>query len=412
MYLSGSKWSMRKKRQRLNPWRIILLLILIGAAIYIERTIVPTLPPPFIPTLTPTRSPASFILEAESLFEAGKLSQAQDAYMQAIIVDPDEPDYYISLARVQIYSNHPEDGETNARNALLIAPNSAMAHAVLGWALDWQGGEKLVDARKELERALSIDPNSAIAHAYYAEILMDSAEYDDALTEARKAVQLEPNLLESQRSLGYVWEMTGNYDKAAEAYEAALRINPNLSILHLAVGNMYQAQGDIDRAIESYLRAVALDPTDAVPLSWIAKAYASKGDYGVASQYADEAVKQDPANAYLYGNLGRMYYKNNEFEKAIDALALTIHGGYAETGERIEGLQIEPEDYRVVEYYSTYGLALAKMDRCDLAVKIFEALLRGVPDDETTVFNAQEGLAICGEKQFTPTPETTLTPSP
>jgi hypothetical protein len=73
MYLSGSKWNMRKKRRRSNPWRILLLLVLIAAALYVERFVVPTIPTPFIPTPTPTRNPASFLLEAETFFQAGKL---------------------------------------------------------------------------------------------------------------------------------------------------------------------------------------------------------------------------------------------------------------------------------------------------------------------------------------------------
>ena len=71
MYLSGSKWNTRKKRRRANPWRVLLLVALVAGAVYVERAIVPSVPPLFIPTATPTRSPASYVLEAESLFQSG-----------------------------------------------------------------------------------------------------------------------------------------------------------------------------------------------------------------------------------------------------------------------------------------------------------------------------------------------------
>jgi len=102
MYLSGSKWNTRKKRRRANPWRVLLLVALVGGAIYVERTIVPGVPPLFIPTATPTRSPASYVLEAESLFQSGKLEQAEATYREAIAVAPEDEIIYSDLARLQV----------------------------------------------------------------------------------------------------------------------------------------------------------------------------------------------------------------------------------------------------------------------------------------------------------------------
>lgn len=410
MYLRGSKWSMNKRSRKPRIWRILVLLILIAAAVYVERVIVPTIPPPFVPTPTPTRSPASFVLEAQTLFDAGKLDQAENAYQQAIMVQPDEPEFYIALARVQVFNDKLDEAERNVRNALLLAPESSDAHAVLGWILDFRG-DSLAEAKESVEKALNLNPNSPLAHAYYAEVLMDVGDYEPALEQARTAVQLDPNLLEAQRALGYVWENTANYENALDAYLSALRINPNLTLLHLAVGDMYLALGDTENARESYLRAVALSPEDSVPLTRIMLVYARDGEYGIASQYAADAVLKDPSNPRLHGNLGRMYYKNNDFDNAIQSLALAVQGGVTETGEEVQGIPLDPGDPVVIEFYSTYGLSLAKTGRCELAVQIFEALLVGVPEDEIAVYNATEGMRICTELE-TGTPQPTLTTQP
>jgi hypothetical protein len=63
-----------------------------------------------------------------------------------------------------------------------------------------------------------------------------------------------------------------------------------------------------------------------------------------------------------------------------------------------------------VEFYYTYGLALAKVNRCEEAIPIFQALLVAVPQDEIAVVNSTEGLVLCGEIEPTPTPR--VTPSP
>ncbi len=106
--------ALRPKR-RTSPWRIILLLILIGIALYFNQVGVPATPPLFIPTPTPTRSPESFVNEAEQFYAQGKLSQAISSYESAIASDPNNPGYFVSLARIQVFSGEYEDAITNAQ---------------------------------------------------------------------------------------------------------------------------------------------------------------------------------------------------------------------------------------------------------------------------------------------------------
>jgi tetratricopeptide (TPR) repeat protein len=424
MYLSGSKWNMRKKRRKSRPWRILALLVLIAGVVYIWQFYVPATQPLFIPTPTPTRSPASFILEAETLFEAGKLDQAEQAYLEAIRADPREPAHYVELARVRMFRGDYSAAEEAARDALVLEPDYAIAHAFLGWALDFLSGElrdedrlaaqdMLAEALREVEAGYDLNPNIPEVRAFYAEVLLDSdiENYERALENARAALSLNNTSLEAHRSLGYVWELTGNRELALESYLVARSLNPNLPSLHIDVGNMLRALGDIDGARESYLNAVALSPTSTEPLTLLVNLYAGVGEYGVASQYARQAVELSPENPRLRGNLGRMYYHNGAFEEAIAEFNFTIRGGQAPEGVWVEGLALRPDDFRILEYYYTYGLALAKQGICEEAIQIFEAILLTAPDDEIAVFNAEEGLVICGQLERTPTPESADTES-
>ncbi len=404
MYLSGSKWNTRKRRRRRsNPWRVAFLLLLIAGVIYVQQVVVPQTPPLFVPTVVPTRSPATIILEADSLFQAGKLRQAEQAYEEAITIDPQEADYYTELARIQVFAGRYEEAVTNASNALLLDPNSAVANGVLGWALDFQSqvdpeSADILEALQKLEKAVELDPNSALVRAYYAEVIIDEdvTAFEQAREQAQLAVQIDPNLLEAQRAMGYVWEVTGNYDLAFEAYQNALRINQNLALIHVAMGNMYFNNGDSRSAIDSFIRASTLAPQDVIPLRRIAQTYARDGEFGKASQYAQSAVDLDPSNSRLHGDLGRMHYKNADYEAAIESLALSIHGGAYEGGVQIAGLPLDPGDPLVVDVYSMYGLALATQGECGLAADLAEALVTGVPDNEIAAANAEEILIRCG----------------
>lgn len=409
MYLRGSKWNMTRRRGRpSNPWRILLLLTLIGAALYVNQVVVPATPPLFIPTPTPTRSPESLFNEAQELFNTGKLAQSIDAYQQAILADPDNTAIYIALARAQIYSWRYEEALESAERAIILNNNNPMAHALKAWALDNLSDYTLAEAA--VRQALDLDPNNATAHAVYSQILInkinsgvgDIGGIEKAADESRLAMSLNPNLLESRRARGYVLWNTGNWAEAIQEYKAALEINDRLPDLHMALGYNYRNLGEHVLAVERFLQATALNPTDPVPPLEISRIYYTVGDFSQAVQYAEQAVKADPENPRWRGNLGLMYYKNamaqnkmEEMKNAITQLSLAIHGGTTEDGIVVEGM---PLNYgSVAEYYAVYGLALARSNHCAEAVPIFQTILSGIPDDEINTYNAEQGLLICQE---------------
>jgi tetratricopeptide (TPR) repeat protein len=400
-----------RKKRRSNPWRILILLILIAGALYVNQIVVPATPPLFIPTPTMTRSPESFTNQAEALFREGKLNQAMQAYKEAIAADPANPSNYVNLARIQVFLGEYDEAITNAQNALLKNPNNPMAHAVQGWALGFV--DKYGEAENEIQKSLDLDPNNALAHAYYAEILINQGDYnlfDKAIDESKKAQELDPNLLETHRARGIVLLNTQNLELAVEEFQAAIAMNKNIADLHLNLGVAYKLLNKFDLAQGALLAAYALNPEDTVALTELSRAYFADGRYAQAAQYAEEAVKIDPSNPRLHGNLGIMYYKNEDYLKAIPELGLAVRGGLTQDNIAVEGL---PLAYgRVEEYYWYYGFALARTSKCGEAIPVFQALLTGVPEDEIAVYNANEGLSLCQKSILTPTPSEELKATP
>jgi tetratricopeptide (TPR) repeat protein len=407
---------MQKRTRRPSVWRIVILLGLIGVFLYINQVVVPATPPLFVPTPTPTRSPESYVNQAEEFYNQGKISQAIKAYEDAIYADPANPSNYVALARLQVINGQYDEAIKNTQNALLKNPNNPLAHAVMGWALGFQG--KYSEAEVEIKKALDLDPNSALAYAYYAEILTIQGDYnlyDKAAEYSKKALELGPTLMESHRARGIVLLNTQNLDEALQEFQAALAINKNIPDLNLYLGITYKAMGNYEQAQEALLAAYALNPNDTVALTELSRAFYGDGRFPQAAQYAEEAVKVDPKDPRLRGNLGMIYYKQENYPAAITALELAVRGGKAEDGTIVEGL---PLDYgRIEEYYWYYGFALAKSNRCADAVPVFQALLTGVPNDEIAVYNATEGLAMCQQNLASPPPATEtplveLTPTP
>lgn len=410
MYLRTSKYRIKRTRPpRFNiPFIVVACLAIIGL-VYFQQYIVPTIPKPSAPTTAPTRSAASFAEEAATLFEEGKLQSSIDMYIQAIHANPKNTDLYIALSRVQVFAGKYPDALEYAANAVLLS-KSALSYAVYGEALHRLGttqtgaeqARNYTTAEQQLRKSLDLDPNLALAHAYLAELIMDSdpnASWKTASEEAKAALALSPNLMESHRAMAYVYYLTDNSPESSAEYQAAITIKPKLADLYIPLGDMLLKQQMTNDAIDAYLQASALDSQNPDPLARISRAYAGAGQYGKAAQYAENALVLAPLDPRYHGLLGEMYYFNRNFAGAITELTLAVVGGQTEDGT-IPGLPLEAG--RVAEYYYTYGLALAKVDRCAEAIPVLRLVQQAMPDDANAQENVTQGLILC--KEITPTP--------
>jgi tetratricopeptide (TPR) repeat protein len=412
---------MTRKRYKVNWFMVVILSILIAMGVYVDRVIVPTIPPPFVPTPTATRSPESYVAEAEASFTDGKLLQAIDFYQQAVKANPNDDAVYVAMGRVQVFAGLYKDAQASAEAAILLNKNNPRAHAVLAWALDFQGD--YLKAEASIKRALELDPNSGFAHAIYTEILVDAflagtgpfENLAKAAEESKVALALEPNTIETHRARGYILEATANYEEAIAEYQAAIAINPNISDLHIALGRNYRAQQVYDLAVEEFTRANALNPSDPTPDLLMSRTYATIGEFAKAAQYGESAVKDAPTDASLRGNYGVMLYYTADWAEAAVQLGLAVNGGRTEEGEIIKAIPLTT-DTRVVEYYYTYALALARTDRCGEAIPLANTIIGRVPADEVAVSSARKVFEVCeANLAVTPTPtpaEATATATP
>jgi tetratricopeptide (TPR) repeat protein len=393
------------------------VVLLIAVITYVDRFILPTAQTPFLPTLTATRDPESFVTDAQNLFAEGKLLPAIDSYLEAIRVKPDDPSTYIALARVQIFAGHYSEALINAENSLLLNPNNSMAHGVRAWALTQSGDYTGADT--SLQEALRLDPNNGVILAYKAFLYGNMYENNAgpsldplpvAISASKDAVTLSPNSLEAHWARAYILQLTANGEQAIQEYLLAIQLNTNISEIHLELGVSYKGLGVIDSALEQYTLANTLNPTDTRPYLYSSRALVSIGEFAKAAQYAESAVTNDPTNPYLRGNWGFMLYKNNDFPNALIQLSLAVNGGQTEDGQTILPQPLTADDSRIAQYYYVFAILLARSSRCGEALPITQLLLTSVPNDTDAAYNVTYVQQLCSQLLGTPSATPSATP--
>ncbi len=434
-----NRYLFRRAPNRSRPVVVLILLALLIPALFVLQDIQTKranneVVSPFEATATPTRTLDSYALEAQVQFDAGNLNAAIAAYQLAVQMDPNNGQFWAELARIQAYSSSLLTAETeraermqealaSADQAVAVAPDSSLAHAIRAFVLDWKASydqeadvrqRTLNDAEQEAIRALQLDATSALALAYYAEILVDQLKWAQAEQYIQRALERDDTLMDVHRVNGYVQESLSNYSGAIREYEKAAEINPRLTFLYISIGANLRQLGQHDRALEYFAKAVDINKQigvkDPIPYLSIAKTYSQMGEFFAAAANVRRALEFNPSSADIYGQLGIVYFKSRNYEGAIPALLCAVRGCDAATScdvrfcdagvdpsIEIQGL---PLTINTAVYYYTYGSVLAGMHRqsnnyCDEAMKVLGEVRKAFSEDPTIITIIEPSEQIC-----------------
>jgi len=450
MYIEKRKNLFRKGRRGSNPYIVMVLLLLIVGFVAVLRAYGRgEIWPPFIPTPTPTRTINSYRIEGDTHFKAGNLEKAIDAYKQAVLLEPDDVDIRIELAKIQVYSSASLTTDQSRRDRLnealevidqakAIAPNNSNVLATRAFVLDWNGNTVLYpdrykefqdQAEQEALIALQQDTRNVYAMIYYAEVLTYQFKWTQAAEYLLQAKEMGYQLMDYHRVLGSLYEHQGSYRQAIDEYIKAIALMPNLTFLYNDVGVLYRHYEEYDTALEYFAKAANLNTQlgidDPIPYMAIANTYLRRGDAMAASRNAYKALSINPYNADTYGRVGRIYYSARNYEGSIPALQCAVSGCTAEVSceAREEDpciqnipLQKLPLSDTTVAYYLTYGSVLAGLHRpgddyCARAAQVFSeirAIYSHVPEYMNIVDKSE---LICAS-DTAPLPTSVPTESP
>lgn len=414
---------------------MMILLVLIVALVGVLRSYARgDIEPLFMPTMTPTRTTNSFVVEANTHFLAGNLDKAIAAYQKAIELDPTDVTILVKLAQVQAYSSNllttDQERRTRLSEALdtinmakEIAPTDSTVLAVRAFVLDWNSNSTLVgdqseallnEAEAEATMALQYDATNTLALAYYAEILIDQYRWVQAQQYIQQAMERDPSLMDVHRIQAYTYEILGEYNLAIQQYKEAIKINPNLTFLYISVGKIYRHLELYDQALEYFDQAANLNEQlgikDPIPYMAIANTYIRLGEPMVASRNAFKALTYNPYSPDVYGQVGLIYHRSRNFEGAIPALKCAVEGCTPEetceirdcdpTTDPVIAIEGMPLSDNTVVYYFTYGSVLSGLhrpgdDKCEQAMQVFARIREAYSDDPTIMGIVFAGEEIC-----------------
>jgi tetratricopeptide (TPR) repeat protein len=306
--------------------------------------------------------------------------EAEKAFKQALDRDVNNEDALTGLAMVYSDVGDTKNMIEMLRRVTDRAPNERSL-ATLGGAYEQMRDYK--SAVEVFKRALEIKPDSLQIKRAYAQNLLYSDQYDEALKQYTELAEADPKDPQAPLRLSEIYRQKKMFDKARASLATAKALEPDSLEVQYDEVNLLEAEGKSDEAI-TRLRAI-LDET-------------AKKTYTPAEK---------ASRTMLLERLAGLYREARQYPKAVEALRqiaeMDPDAGGRVAASVVETLRIGKDlpaaqaeaDAALKKYPKdnalklTHASVLADMGKVDQAAAEVKSMLNGEKDRETYLALAQ-----------------------
>ncbi len=206
---------------------------------------------------------------ARAYEQLGQIGDALADFEQVVALAPDDPTGYEERARLNSQYGLEADPAAvlaDLDRAVQLAPDSARAHFLRGWAiLNFplvDGAPNLLAALDDLQKSVSLDPQNAEAQFTLARALLAAGRPADALTPAHRAVELEPQSMPDRKLRAHIQFALGDFHAAMDDLTAAIELETDptaLAALYAERGYLRHRLGATPDAQSDMQQALGLD---------------------------------------------------------------------------------------------------------------------------------------------------------
>jgi len=266
---------------------------------------------------------ADLIKRGVAALKDGKTEAALDAFTQAQRLEPNgaRPHYYIATALERLGS--PDSARAEYEAAIRINPKYVEAHTGLGnlqrkMAAVSGDSTKAAEGTHHLELAFKYDPKDAAAVYSLGQAYLRDKRYDDAEKIFRKGTLLKQGRALFLSGTALALEGKGSMKEAEELFIRARESDPNNLRVRLDLGGFYERKKIPVLAAPEYGRATELDPRNPETHYLYGRALIGMNEFNAGLAAFLRASQEDSTYAPAYLEAGRLFFRANRAEEAID----------------------------------------------------------------------------------------------
>jgi tetratricopeptide (TPR) repeat protein len=287
--------------------------------------------------------------------QKGEYQAARDSFLRSVEIRSDQTNIlsYLGLAELYLIAEDDDSASVMFRAALEVDPYNVVANrelsallvrrdslqaalpharsvaeatpldrnAVRRLAVIYFGVDSLCRADSILTYLVASGERNSINHYYLGRIGILQEDYVKAIKEFTTLTQLADSLYESWLDLGFAYGKMDDFEHQIIVYQTGLNhMRDEASELKLlfAMGAAYEQYDRVEEAEKVFEEIIAKAPDYAQALNYLGYMLADRGrrlEY--ARDLIEKAVSLSPENAAYLDSYGWVYYRLEDFDKAV-----------------------------------------------------------------------------------------------
>ena len=213
---------------------------------------------------------------------------------------------------------------SSARQALLLSPQNAQAHLVLGSALRFSGRPQ--EGLAELQTAQKLNPTDPTVYYELGGAYSQLKSLDEAISSYRRALELKPDDAKSLAQLANVLWAAGKPNDAVEPAQRATQLQPSNELFAGTLGMVLVDSKRYTEAVPALHRAIELSPTYMLALQYLGSAYYRLNQLNESVAILRKLIELNPQNTDMQIGYAFVLAEQGAAEKAFEAgqRALTL----------------------------------------------------------------------------------------
>ena len=292
------------------------------------------------------RLPEAYTDLALVLGREGKLDEAVETLRRSIELSPVQPGTNLYLGVFLFQSNHLPEARTALQLATAQAPDSAEAWMWLGNVdmasnlpqlaatsfdraatlnpddlnlLELRGKAHNQVAHDSYARMARLDPNSWHVHRVQAQLYADEGKHAEAITQYKAALQQQPNNPDLYEALGDEYRASSQMESAHSAYQKELELAPSNPIALYNAGSVEVEQGNGEAGVRLLRQMIALYPGSPVAEYYLGRGLTLTGQDEESATWFAKSAAADPDGEIGKRSLYELSRVDRKLHRTADA---------------------------------------------------------------------------------------------